>query len=627
MPKLLRVVQPNTTENIYSFINRLTEENKYEANTWILKQAHIPNYYGPRNLLPWNFNFKHLIELTGLDLEQIGSLTFQKEFGYEGKEYELFNHLLYKEALMGKTCKVCPKCINEFGQNHKLWDIRFLLICPIHKNLLMSHCPSCKKAIPQYRRNFYKCACSSDIRTFYSKPVTNIESLTLPNIIYSKFSNNLENVNSKNPLYLLELKYILLVYIFFIKLFYRDKTKVGSTAIPYNPEDQELSGLLISISSIFNDWPNSFYDFIYDYQDKPKSKPKYDRGSLINNFGYFYIDLYKKYNHPSLNFLREEFENYIHNNWDKTIISHGKYINKDPMGARYLSTTQVAKMLNIQHKHVRNLIRNGHLKAIKTRERNDYLLILRDSVEEYISNQKLFSNREQVKQILNVGYQSITELERRGLLILKRGPNIDGHFEYLYDKEKIHQLLSKIESRYYQYKRRSLDNISSYEKSDVVKCTKYVIGINIADILSLIIEGRILPVGKIDKEKGIKKYLLQISTVKQEVLEYKIRSQQGVFSIPELMNYLEIGKNLLNRLIENGFLAPTNKMQKPFIPVENAISFKSNYITLGQLSAICSEESHDLLDRLSYKGINPILDSFVKKNIVYSIEDIQYLIK
>lgn len=232
-----------------------------------------------------------------------------------------------------------------------------------------------------------------------------------------------------------------------------------------------------------------------------------------------------------------------------------------------------------------------------------------------------------MKQILNVGYQSITELERRGLLILKRGPNIDGHFEYLYDKEKIHQLLSKIESRYYQYKRRSLDNISSYEKSDVVKCTKYVIGINIADILSLIIEGRILPVGKIDKEKGIKKYLLQISTVKQEVLEYKIRSQQGVFSIPELMNYLEIGKNLLNRLIENGFLAPTNKMQKPFIPVENAISFKSNYITLGQLSAICSEESHDLLDRLSYKGINPILDSFVKKNIVYSIEDIQYLIK
>jgi len=36
----------------------------YESNTWILKSINISSYLGPRNILPWNYDFSSLLELT-----------------------------------------------------------------------------------------------------------------------------------------------------------------------------------------------------------------------------------------------------------------------------------------------------------------------------------------------------------------------------------------------------------------------------------------------------------------------------------------------------------------------------------------------------------------------------------
>lgn len=173
MDKLLCVSKPRSDENIYNFINRLTIENRYDSNTWILR-VNIHSYFGPRNILPHNFDFNPLIKLTRMTMDELLKLTYYYEFGWGQEENKYFNHLLYRENLMGKQAKICPVCLDEFGQSNKLWDIRLLLVCPIHKCLLINKCDNCGREIQQYRIHFFYCKCKADLRK------SNIQFITIP---------------------------------------------------------------------------------------------------------------------------------------------------------------------------------------------------------------------------------------------------------------------------------------------------------------------------------------------------------------------------------------------------------------------------------------------------------------
>ncbi|MGN7300722.1 TniQ family protein [Ferdinandcohnia sp. SAFN-114] len=622
--KLLCVPTPKVDENIFSYVNRLSQANKYETNSWILNMTNIKHYHGPRNLLPINFNFDSFKSLTKLPLEELMKFTFWKEYNFPEEKYDHLNYLLFNNSLMGQNSKVCPICLEEFKQNNKLWDIRFLLACPIHRCFLVCKCSHCNKIISQYRKSFFHCTCGSDLRNEKIK-ACRVESIILPQIIYYSFygDDKFETFNN-NILNKLDLKYIILIFIFFIKLTLRDETRLGSSAIPFDPGDSEFSLLIEKISLIFKDWPYNFHSYLQDYETALKSKPKYDRGSLINTFGYFYIDLYEKFNHPALNFLREEFERYLVINWDRTQLSHSKYIKFDKNSISYISTTEAGKILGVHHSQVRKLVSYGYLQAKMTTDRNPYLLISRESIEKYIENKSNYINRKETSGLLNIDYQTVIELEKDNILKLKRGPQIDESLEYLYDIQKVHQILNIIEKRC-QRSSRMFFNFETKNTIDIISSTKFVIGTKLSDILILIITGELTPIGKNTKEKGLKQYRLSTEQVKEKVYKYKIKKQNGVFSIPELSRFLSIGRNLLYRIIQSGFLRTSEEMDKPFILVEDAIYFKQNYITLGQLSDVYSTDYENVLQLLNRFEVVPVLDSFYKKNKIYEFSDITCL--
>jgi len=120
--KLLCVVKPRKDENIFSYINRLSIENMYETNTWILNDSDFNHYIGPRNLLPWKFDFSSLMNLTGLSLNELLITTFYNEFDYEKGKFKHFNFTLYQDSLMNAHAKVCPRCLETVGIHHKLWE-------------------------------------------------------------------------------------------------------------------------------------------------------------------------------------------------------------------------------------------------------------------------------------------------------------------------------------------------------------------------------------------------------------------------------------------------------------------------------------------------------------------------
>ncbi|MEI2364508.1 TniQ family protein, partial [Niallia circulans] len=207
--KLLCVVKPRKDENIFSYINRLSIENMYETNTWILNDSDFNHYIGPRNLLPWKFDFSSLMNLTGLSLNELLITTFYNEFDYEKGKFKHFNFSLYQDSLMNAHAKVCPRCLETVGIHHKLWDIRIFLVCPIHNCFLVSSCSSCGKPIKQYRKKFYYCKCNKDLRTLKVKNADESNSF-VSRIIYYKFNSDTRNFKESNLNLLtkLDLKYI-----------------------------------------------------------------------------------------------------------------------------------------------------------------------------------------------------------------------------------------------------------------------------------------------------------------------------------------------------------------------------------------------------------------------------------
>lgn len=626
--KLLCVVKPRKDENIFSYINRLSIENMYETNTWILNDSDFNHYIGPRNLLPWKFDFSSLMNLTGLSLNELLITTFYNEFYYEKGKFKHFNFTLYQDSLMNAHAKVCPRCLETVGIHHKLWDIRIFLVCPIHNCFLVSSCSSCGKPIKQYRKKFYYCKCNKDLRTLKVKNADESNSF-VSRIIYYKFNSDTRNFKESNLNLLtkLDLKYILLIYHFFIRLYYRDKSRVGSISIPFEYEDREFTTLIMNITKRFENWPVNYSDFLELYRNFKKCKPKYDRGSYINNFGYFFIDLYNKYNHPQMDFLRNEFENYIFKNWDSSLISNSRSFNKDIYSAYYLSLSQVANMLKCKHVTVKKLIANGFLKASITKEREEFLLISRESVNRYLSNKRFLVNRKVTSSILNISLNGVISLEKT-LLEVKSSPIINGTNEVLYDRRKIDQIFRIIEKRYERYCLQS-NQISCNEEelTDITKSIKYSVGTNLSDMITLIVKGKIRVVDKRVKDTGLKRYLIRKNEVWEESLKNKLETGKGVLSRLELVKYLGIKNSQISLLIKYGLLKPTELMEKPYFSVNEAKKYKNNYINLSQLSDLVSQDIDLLLNTLTSKDISPVLNHFQNKFKIYSKSDVKLIIE
>lgn len=66
-----------------NYVNRMTIDNMYYSNAWILSEVGIKSFYGPRKVLSKNFDFNPLIKLTRLKKEDLLKLTFYYEFEYD----------------------------------------------------------------------------------------------------------------------------------------------------------------------------------------------------------------------------------------------------------------------------------------------------------------------------------------------------------------------------------------------------------------------------------------------------------------------------------------------------------------------------------------------------------------
>src|SRR5205807_2230131 len=91
------------------------------------------------------------------------------------RDCRIFGQFVPRTALRLNPAKICPHCLREFGYVCRIWDLKIVTTCPLHKCLLLDECPNCRRTLPFLRSRLNICKCQYDWRDYSAQSVDDTE--------------------------------------------------------------------------------------------------------------------------------------------------------------------------------------------------------------------------------------------------------------------------------------------------------------------------------------------------------------------------------------------------------------------------------------------------------------------
>lgn len=459
--RLLITNKPKPDESFMGYIIRLTALNRYYTPVWILRMAGFQWGLVSGNeccfLFSGSTDLSLLSTLTQVDTVTLESLFYRPadpSFNTRGKQ--LFFGLPVSQYMIHPyQPKICPDCLKQSAYWRRVWDLVPATVCPIHKRLLLDVCPHCKSKIRLRRVAVTTCTCGFDWRTDLAYTPLEERELKLTRYIYRLCKiETCPSINDEvigNPLSRLCLD-DLLSAVFLIAGQYQGTNDVTGKTTTSSISHSEMHALLVRAFSVFENWPNNYYEFL----EWKRSQAKYIKGRVTGVEKEF-NNLNDALNHNrhlrscELDFMRTAFEEYLKTRWSGGYARHvkcNKPVSMRLSSGKFLTRTETARRLGISPEWIDKLISNGKLKAvIRHREKMRFVLIELASVETLESEIRQQLGINEVAQMLGLGERAINSLIDFGCLQLRRGLKIDGFRTLIFDRGDVEDFLNRLRAR------------------------------------------------------------------------------------------------------------------------------------------------------------------------------------
>jgi TniQ len=152
---------PIPGESLNGFLLRLSELNGYAS----LAQLHkVAGYCGtPLRYMPGIGD--RLAPLLGMAPDEIKALSYERGSTAAVRvKAHICGHDVQPAMVDANAPKICPACIVERGYIQAFWDLTPLVSCPVHRTLLLTTCPSCRRPLTWLRPGLLTCNCEVDWR-------------------------------------------------------------------------------------------------------------------------------------------------------------------------------------------------------------------------------------------------------------------------------------------------------------------------------------------------------------------------------------------------------------------------------------------------------------------------------
>lgn len=452
-PRLRITPPPKPDETLTGYLMRLSTLNHYESPSWILSMARLGKDTWESGQWPL-FMFcpatavMRLSELLALDLPALDALRYPpvETAGRGAGDHLFFGAPVPRNVLQPQLPKACPECLKESRYCRRIWDFKLVTCCPIHQLLLVDRCPGCGKRLKWYRLAASVCGCGFDLRGAPRTSMNDAASRLCDMLCRACGPPGMqdeEGMKGDNPLAALNLEHLVAAVLFISSRMIARGNLAGSGLTFLS--NREMHDLLLRTASIFEGWPDRFYDFL----ECERSRPRYQCKDILGSqFGQFYQHLFAhaRISHTSLDFFRLGFAGYLE------LREVGHCVRKVKLNLKYLTGEAAAKRLGVAWITARRFISEGMLKAViqKGRQR-ERILVEAESVEKLRQELGQLLGTSEAAKCLGVSPYLVSELVAAGVLKAVRGPNIDGYKNLKFDRRDVENLMRSITSRLHEY--------------------------------------------------------------------------------------------------------------------------------------------------------------------------------
>lgn len=378
--RLLRTGPPKEDESLLGYVTRLTELNAYHKASLVLNLADLPRVKFSAHTCPLVFQSPERLEglsrLTGVSLKKMAGLVYPRA-RTSGRLpfHQFYEASVHQYLIRPLTLKICPECLRESTHCRRVWELSLVTACPKHLLRLIEECPRCGKRLPYLRNRVSVCPCEFDWRECPATPVPEAEA-ALSRHIYTLCglevgaggTAGVSRSVGQFPAAALGLQDLISAVVFIAGQYQGLSGATGKKLAPAM-NNEELHALYVRAYSVFENWPNNYYEFL-DWRrarerESPGARNKSQTG-LGRDFGNFYGGLYRYFSTGAFDFLRDGFGHYLVSRWEgKFVPSVNRWKLPRPLrgGDRYVSRFEARRLLGLNYEQIDHFIGMGKLKA------------------------------------------------------------------------------------------------------------------------------------------------------------------------------------------------------------------------------------------------------------------------
>jgi hypothetical protein len=602
--------EPNTDESFGGYMIRLTELNRYNTTSTILKLAGIERKFldgGYSLLFRDSFDLTPLARLTDANITKLRLLTYPSTKRQESsRTVSIFGLPIHRNHVRVRFPKICPACLKESPYCRKAWDLTAVTACPIHKILLIDKCPGCNKRITWVRSRTTGCRCDFNWAEAASSKVEQTD-LAFIRRIYQlcDLSSDEEQLlePNENPALRLDLDHLLRAVYFIARQYRNDIHRNGGYFSSFSIA--ELHSLLSRSFSVFNYWPDNFHTLLNQVRTQENGGRTF-RG-LTNEFGYFYRNLYVNIRSKQFDFMRDEFEEYVYKNWYGSWVFNRNRLKGTSTYRRYISKADAMRQLGLHQRCIERLIKLGKFKVKESSPgARAGVLVDAEDVTRFKIGLRHSLTLTDAARLLGTKSKTVSDLAGRGHIEAIRGPRVDGSQAWRFTRESLDGFLDSLYNLCLSEESIEAQGLVSFHSA----LTMFVgCEIEASTLIEAIFEKKIVPYRN-DGSVGISGLLFRREQIYEYAQTLRRTRRQG-YCIKDLVQVLGFSTNSpILFLVRKGVIEARKSLSNPksewLISQKEVDSFKAKYVLASQIAKESGTSGAFLSELLMSNGITPV---------------------
>jgi hypothetical protein len=610
-PTFVLRAKPKKDESYLGFLLRLAEINSYDTPHRILKLLGAsPSTFHIYSTAASARLSLRLASLTKLDVKDLAPLFNDT---VQGKYFlSFFDHPVPPYLLRPSRPRVCPECLSKSQYCRKQWDFSAVTSCPIHQIMLLEECPGCGNPITWFRKSVSHCPCGNDWRQTQTACLPEAE-IVVSRLIYKGFRIPCPQINTpegNNPLYNMDLPSLLsALFLITSQQEGRCADTTGKYIVP-GRTSVEVHRRLLTAFSVFDNWPANFYRFL-DHVSSIRTSAKSATG-LARVFGSLHDRLYDPKYLPAAcgDLLREQFENYVLEHWERGYVCSHQWFKL--RGAKYISRSAAGAILKLDGPLLDGLISQGKIKGlIRSSGRRRLFIVEAASVMTFKAERERYLPLKKTAKLLGIKQMDALRLVDNSLLNAARGPSIDNHDTWQFEKATIDDFLSAVFTRIVKLKPRLRCDLCGLNDIPVsLTMALSSVGWSVPQLIEDILDGVITPRAEAPSTSGLARLLFS----KQEINQYLDTKLSGnpdeTFQLDTEGRALPFKARTLHFLARKKLIETKVKTHKGLlcriITYDAVLAFTSKYVAAARVAREVGTRTEHLIQALKSHKICPI---------------------